>query len=228
MGETPPPAVEALDVFKIHKEGAVETVALRGANVTLAPGEYASLAGPSGSGKSTLLSLVAGLSTPSAGKVIVNGRDVGALSEEERAELRATTIAVVFQAGNLIPFLSVEENVTLVAGRAGNRRAAKAQAAELLGELGLAARSRQRPGQLSGGEAQRAALAVALGAQPQLLLGDEITGELDSTTATVVMDVLERVAKERAITLLVVTHNHEVASRADRQLVMADGTVQDR
>jgi ABC-type lipoprotein export system ATPase subunit len=227
MGETSH-AVEATDVFKIHKEGAVETVALRGANLTLTAGEYASLQGPSGSGKSTMLSLLAGLSTPSAGKVLVSGRDVGALSEEERADLRSTTVAVVFQAGNLIPFLSVEENVTLVAGRRSTRRAARVQASELLGELGLAGRSRQRPGQLSGGEAQRAALAVALGARPALLLGDEITGELDSATATTVMEVLERVAQERAITLLLVTHNREVAARADRQLVMVDGTVRDR
>lgn len=219
--------VEARDLFKIHKEGAVETVALRGANLTLDAGEQASLVGPSGSGKSTLLSLLAGLSIPSAGAVIVDGQDVGQMGEAERAELRATTVSTVFQSGNLIPFLNVEENVALVARRRHGRKAARARAQELLDELGVFERRRHRPGQLSGGEAQRVAIGVALASDPRLLLGDEVTGELDSATAAGVVDMLERVARMRGTTLLLVTHNPEMAARADRRLVMMDGTVRE-
>jgi putative ABC transport system ATP-binding protein len=219
--------VEARDLFKIHKEGQVETVALRGANLTLGAGEQASLVGPSGSGKSTLLTLLAGLSLPSAGEVIVDGRDVGQLGEAERAALRATTVSMVFQSGNLIPFLNVEENVALVARRSAGRRGATSRARELLGELGLGDRRKHKPGQLSGGETQRVAVAVALANEPRLLLGDEVTGELDTATASSVMDLLERLSRERGITMLLVTHNHEVAARADRRLVMVDGTVRE-
>jgi putative ABC transport system ATP-binding protein len=219
--------VEARDLFKIHKEGQVETVALRGANLTLSAGEQASLVGPSGSGKSTLLTLLAGLSLPSAGEVIVDGQDVGQLSEADRAALRAGTVSMVFQSGNLIPFLNAEENVALVARRASGRKKGKARARELLGELGLSERRRHKPGQLSGGESQRVAVAIALASDPRLLLGDEVTGELDTATASDVMDLLERLSRERGITMLLVTHNTEMAARADRRLVMVDGTVRE-
>jgi len=220
-------AVEVRDLFKIHKEGQVETVALRGANLELAPGEQASLIGPSGSGKSTLLSVLGGLAVPSAGQVLIDGRDVGQLGEVERAELRATTVGLVFQAGNLVPFLTIEENVALVASRSTGRRRGKARARELLGELGLGGRRRHRPAQLSGGEAQRAAIGVALAGEPKLLLGDEVTGELDSTTADAVMTLLQTLSKERGVTMLLVTHNPDMAARADRHLVMVDGTVRE-
>ncbi len=220
-------AVEVRDLFKIHREGSVETVALRGANMQLAVGEQASLIGPSGSGKSTLLAVLGGLAVPSAGQVVIDGRDVGQLGEVGRAELRAKTVGMVFQAGNLVPFLSIEENVALVASRSSGRRKGLARARELLGELGLGGRRRHRPAQLSGGEAQRAAIGVALAGEPRLLLGDEVTGELDSTTAEAVMELLQAMSRDRGVTMLLVTHNPAMAARADRHLVMVDGTVRE-
>src|ERR1700694_2628799 len=196
--------VELKDVFKIHKEGATETVALRGASLELPRGRTTSLVGPSGSGKSTLLSLVAGLALPSAGQVLVGGTDISRLGESERARLRAETIGVVFQSGNLIPFLSAVENVELamkIAGKSGLRSSAR----KVLEELGLGNRLHHRATQLSGGEVQRVAVAVAPANDPDLLLADELTGELDSATAEQVMGILADAWHRRALTVLLVT-----------------------
>jgi putative ABC transport system ATP-binding protein len=218
------PLVELKDVFKIYKEGATETVALRGANMELPRGRMTSLVGPSGSGKSTLLSLVAGLALPSAGRVIVGGSDMGRLGESERARLRAERIGVVFQSGNLIPFLSAVENVELTMGIAG-KRGGRARARSVLDELGLGNRIHHRPTQLSGGEVQRVAVAVALANDPELLLADELTGELDSVTAEQVMNLLAEAWHRRDLTVLLVTHNRDLAARADHRLRLVDGLV---
>jgi len=218
------PLVRLKDVFKIYKEGPTETVALRGANMDLPRGRTTSLVGPSGSGKSTLLSLVAGLALPSAGQVLVDSTDISRLGESERARLRAERIGVVFQSGNLIPFLSAAENVELameIAGKKGGR----ANARRVLAELGLGSRLHHRPAQLSGGEAQRVAVAVALANEPELLLADELTGELDSATAEHVMDLLAEACARRELTVLLVTHNRELAARADHRLRLVDGLV---
>ena len=218
------PMYQVRGAFKIYREGDAETVALRGADLDLAAGEVVSLTGASGSGKSSLLSIMAGLSLPSAGQVVFDGRDLGRMDEAERAEVRARNFGVVFQRGNLLPFLTAEENIALavrIAGRDGARRRAR----EILGEVGLAARAGHFPRQLSGGEAQRVGVALALVNEPRLLLGDEITGELDSATSNAVMHLLLRLQAERGLTVLVVTHNPEVAARADRRLVIADGLV---
>jgi putative ABC transport system ATP-binding protein len=220
------PLVELRDVFKIYKEGTTETVALRGASMELARGRMTSLVGPSGSGKSTLLSLVAGLALPSAGQVVVDGTDISRLGESERARLRAERIGVVFQSGNLIQFLTAIENVELAMGIAA-KRGGRDHARAVLGELGLGKRLHHRPTQLSGGEVQRVAVAVALANDPELLLADELTGELDSATAEQVMGMLAEASRARELTVLLVTHNRELAARADHRLRLVDGLVSD-
>jgi putative ABC transport system ATP-binding protein len=216
--------VAVRDVFKIYKEGLIETVALRGASLELARGRLTSLVGPSGSGKSTLISLLAGLALPSAGQIVIGGQDITRLDEGERGRLRSERIGLVFQSGNLIPFLSALENVEL-AMRLRDRARSSGRARELLSEVGLGHRLHHRPRQLSGGEVQRVAVAVALANEPELLLADELTGELDSATAEQVMGVLALAWEQRRLTILLVTHNEELAARADHQLRLIDGLV---
>jgi putative ABC transport system ATP-binding protein len=221
---TTEPLVRLKDVFKIYREGATETVALRGANLDLDRGKLTSMVGPSGSGKSTLLSILAGLSLPSAGQVIFDGQDLSRLDETARARIRAERIGLVFQSGNLIPFLTALENVKLA--RSLNESVKpRRDPRELLAGVGLELRLNHRPGQLSGGEQQRVAIAVALANEPDLLLADELTGELDSATAEQVMGVLEAVFRARDLTVLLVTHNRELAGRADHRVRLVDGLV---
>jgi putative ABC transport system ATP-binding protein len=214
--------MDVRDVFKIYKEGDTETVALRGASLSLVEGEFVSLVGPSGSGKTTLLWIMAGLTLPAAGKVVLRGQDLTRLDEGERAKIRAAQIGLVFQRGNLIPFLNAEENVAMAIKLAGGKKSAK-RARELLSSLGLEDRLHHYPRQLSGGEAQRVAIALALANDPLLLLGDEITGELDSATSESVLGVLLDVQGQRRMTVLTVTHNPWLAQQAGRQLQIADG-----
>jgi putative ABC transport system ATP-binding protein len=216
---------EVVDIFKVYREGDTETVALRGASLSLRAGEFVTLVGPSGSGKSTLLSIMAGLTLPTAGRVMIGGRDLSRLDEPERAAVRAEKIGLVFQRDNLIPFLTAEENIELALEAPAGRRHPAGRARELLEALGLDSRRGHRPHQLSGGEAQRAGIAVALANQPDLILGDEITGELDSDTSAQVMELLLRLRDESGLTLLVVTHNPALAASADRRLVITDGVV---
>jgi ABC-type lipoprotein export system ATPase subunit len=222
---TAEPLVRLQDVFKIYREGTTETVALRGASLELPRGLLTSMVGPSGSGKSTLLSIIAGLALPSAGQVILDGQDISRLDEAARARIRAERIGVVFQSGNLIPFLSALENVQLAQALSEKPRPKAGAARDLLGEVGLAQRLHHRPRQLSGGEVQRVAVAVALANQPDLLLADELTGELDSATADQVMLVLAEVWRQRHMTILLVTPSAELAARADHRLRLVDGLV---
>src|SRR5260221_299653 len=210
------------DVFKIYKEGDVETVALRGASLTVRKGEFVAISGRSGSGKSTLLSLIGGLAVPSAGRIIVEGTDLSRLNEGQRAAFRGKHIGIVFQADNLISFLSASENVALPMTLAGKHRA-RAQAESLLQQVGLGERLHHDPNQLSGGERQRVAIAVALANNPGILLADELTGELDSATADSIMNLLKKLKDELGLTLIVVTHNPIVATRAQRQVHILDG-----
>lgn len=210
------------DVFKIYKEGDVETVALRGANMTVRRGEFVAISGRSGSGKSTLLGLIGGLAIPSAGRIMINDTDLSRLNEGQRAAFRGKHIGIIFQADNLIAFLSARENVALPMTLA-NRGDARARAEALLREVGLGERLNHRPNQLSGGERQRVAIAVALANDPDLLLADELTGELDSTTADSIMHLLKKLNEARGLTLIVVTHNPGVAARAQRQVHILDG-----
>jgi putative ABC transport system ATP-binding protein len=222
--EKPLQLVQARDLFKIYREATIETVALRGANLHLNRGEVTTLMGPSGSGKSTLISILAGLALPSAGQVVFDGQDLTRLDESGRARLRARRIGIVFQSGNLIPFLTAAENVKQAIKLVRGPRAGK-RAKELLGELGLGARMRHLPRQLSGGEVQRVSIAVALANEPDLLLADELTGELDSATANDVMEVIGKATEQRRLTVLLVTHNPEIAERGERRLRLTDGIV---
>jgi putative ABC transport system ATP-binding protein len=219
-------AVELEDLYKIYKEGEIETVALRGASLVVRRGEFVAISGRSGAGKSTLLGIIGGLALPSAGHVRIYGTDIAKMNEAQRAQVRRQRIGIVYQADNLIPFLSAQENVMLPMKLAGIQDGARA-ARTLLGEVGLSARLRHRPGMLSGGERQRVAIAVALANSPQLLLADELTGELDSATASAVMDLLAALNSQRKLTLLVVTHNQSVAARAGRLVRMTDGVLRE-
>lgn len=210
------------DLYKIYKEGDIETVALRGASLTVLPGEFVAITGRSGAGKSTLLNIMGGLSTPSAGRVLINGSDIAKMSESERTVFRRRQIGVVFQTDNLVPFLTALENIMLPMQLAGRKNCAN-EARTLLFEVGLQSRTNHKPGMLSGGERQRVAIAVALANHPNLLLADELTGELDTTTAGQVMELLAGLNSKHKLTLIVVTHNKVVANRADRQVHIIDG-----
>ena len=213
-------------VFKIYKENDIETVALRGAEFNVAPGEFVAIQGRSGAGKSTLLNLIGGLDTPNAGQIIVAGRDVAHMNETERATYRREHIGIVFQTGNLIPFLTALENVILPLTWDGlSASEAEKKAARLLKDLGLEDRMHHKVNQLSGGEAQRVGIAIALSNEPELLLADELTGELDTEITNQVMDMLKKLHEERQMSLLVVTHNRRVALRAERVLHISDGLI---
>ena len=210
------------NLYKIYKEGVIETVALRGAELKVDSGEFVAITGRSGAGKSTLLNLIGGLATPSAGQVVIDGEDITRMNEGERAAFRRDQIGIVYQMDNLIPFLSALENVMLPM-QAAKRSDSKTRAMQLLDEVGLKERLNHKPAQLSGGERQRVAIAIALANEPSLLLADELTGELDSQTADKVMDILGGLNANRKLTLVVVTHNKTVAARARRQVKIADG-----
>ena len=219
-------ALRLSGVYKIYKEHDLETVALRDVALTVEPGEFVAIRGRSGAGKSTLLRLLAGLALPSAGQIALAGVDITRLSEGARARLRGEVLGLVYQTDNLIPFLSALENVMLPAQLVGRRDAAK-RARYLLTEVGLGDRLRHKPALLSGGERQRVAIATALVNHPQLLLADELTGELDSATAERVMTLLTQLNRQEALTLVVVTHNPAVAARARRQITIADGQLRE-
>lgn len=222
------PAIEAKGLYHIYREVEVETVALRGADLALEPGTWTSVMGPSGSGKSTLLHVMAGLLEPSGGAVLMDGEDLTRLPPQERARRRRTKIGVVLQRDNLHPLLDVGGNVALPMRLEGSAaRATRSRVDELLRRVGMFERRGHRAGQLSGGEAQRAAVAVAVGPGPKVLLADEPTGELDEATAASVLDLLEALKNEEGTAILTLTHNTQVAERADRRFVMQDGLVVD-
>jgi ABC-type lipoprotein export system ATPase subunit len=220
-------AIEATGLYHIYRETEVETVALRGADLALARGTWTSVMGPSGSGKSTLLHVMAGLLEPSGGAVMIDGQDITRLPAAERAQRRRSRIGIVLQRDNLHPLLDVADNVALplrIDGRPPGEVGARVD--ELLARVGLADRRRHRVGELSGGEAQRAAVAVGLAPRPTVLLADEPTGELDEATAADVLDLLAS-ARDDGTAILTVTHNEQVAARADRRLRMRDGLAVD-
>jgi len=219
-------ALDLRDVFKIYREGDgdTETVALRGVDLRVERGEVVALMGRSGAGKSTLLNLIGGIDTPSAGRVLVDGRDMGRLDEAARAAVRRRAVGVVFQDNNLLPYLTARENVALCAALAGAPDAT-ARADTLLAEVGLRDRARHRPDQLSGGERQRVGVACALAGAPAVLLADEITGELDSATAARLVALVVGLGRRAPAAVLLVTHNPAVAAQADRVLTIEDGAL---
>jgi putative ABC transport system ATP-binding protein len=215
--------LEAERLYRFYHAGDDETLALRGVSLTVDAGEIVAVTGPSGSGKSTLLGLLAGLDDPDGGTVRVAGERLSRRDEETRARIRARRIGVLYQVVNLIGHLDVTANVRLAQRLAGSHE--RTAVATILDALGLSARARALPRELSGGEVARAGLAVALANDPDLLLCDEPTGELDGATAHRVLSLLrERAARGSAV--VIVTHSDRVAQDADRVLALRDGQVQ--
>ncbi len=224
VGAGDPSALAAIDLFRFFHAGDDETVALRGVTLTVEAGEIVAVTGPSGSGKSTLLGCLGGLDEPDGGYVMVAGRRITRRPEMERAQIRSRTIGILQQAGNLLDHLSVLQNVELAQALAG--RTDHESHATLLAEVGLAGRAHARPSTLSGGEAARAGLAVALANDPPVILADEPTGEVDAANEEIVLDLL-RARASSGTAIVVVTHSTRVALRADRVVQLADGRIVD-
>ncbi len=197
---------------------------LRGVDLTVEPGERVAVVGPSGSGKSSLIAVAAGLERPTSGEVRLFGEDLGPLDEDRRARLRRGRVSLVFQAFHLLPNMTAEENVSTPLEIAGER-GATAAARDWLERVGLSSRLTHYPHQLSGGEQQRVALARALAARPALLFADEPTGNLDAKNAAQVAELMLALVAETGAALVLVTHDIELAARADRQVRMADGRI---
>jgi ABC-type lipoprotein export system ATPase subunit len=218
------PIIELTDVIRVYREVDVETIALRGVDLRIQPGEFVAIMGRSGSGKSTLLNLIGGSDRPTAGRVVVDGIDLSRADEDQRASVRGGRVGIVFQNQNLVPFLTLRENLSLAAGLAGCS-INDAEIAVILDRLGLAHRGDHRPAQLSGGEQQRAGLAVIVVASPSILLADEITGELDSASADQLLDLLGDIRAATGMTVVMATHDHEIARKAERIVELRDGRV---
>jgi putative ABC transport system ATP-binding protein len=198
---------------------------LKGIDLEIPRGQFAAIMGPSGSGKSTLLGLLAGLDSPTSGQVLLDGEDITQLSEDRMAVLRGQKIGFVFQSYHLMPTLTAEENVLLPMELAGRDRGGRARARELLDRVGLKDRFDHYPVQLSGGEQQRVALARAFALRPPILLADEPTGNLDSATGAVVLELILTLHWEENATMVLVTHEQSLAACADRRIILRDGLV---
>jgi putative ABC transport system ATP-binding protein len=220
----PTAIIEARAVKKSYGSGPGRVEVLRGVGLPVAAGEVVALTGPSGSGKSTLLHILAGLTPPTSGSVRVCGEELAGLGDDARCLLRRRRVGLVFQAFHLIDVLTAEENVALPLSLAGVRpREAAARAARALAAVGLGDRRGRRPDELSGGEQQRVAVARALAAEPDLLLADEPTGNLDSLSGRRVLDLLRGVSGRRGPALLLATHDPGCAALADREVRLRDG-----
>ncbi len=216
-------ALELRGVRRIYRQGGTKLAVLNGVDLALRPGEIVALLGPSGAGKSTLLHIAGLLERPDGGEVLVDGAECGSLSDERRTQLRRRALGFVYQFHHLLPEFSALENVMLPQMIAGaSRGEARAKAASLLARVGLEPRLAHRPAQLSGGEQQRVALVRALANDPQVLLADEPTGNLDHATAETVMESLTEIVRGRRLAALVATHNLDLARRFDR-IVTLDG-----
>lgn len=221
----PEPILEARAVRKVYRTGAEELTALRDVDFSVAAGEWVSVMGPSGSGKTTMLNCLSGLDDIDGGNVVLDGKDLHAMSDADRTTHRASAMGFIFQAYNLIPVFSAVENVELPLLLAGvDTKTARARATETLDRVGLAARLKHRPAELSGGEQQRVTVARALAGQPSVVWADEPTGALDSETADIVMNLLGELNRD-GLTLIVVTHDEEVGRSAQRLVTMRDGRI---
>lgn len=218
------PQIELIQLTRIYQEGPRRHVVLDGVNQTISTGELIVLLGRSGSGKSTLLNLIGGIDRPTSGQVIINGIDITAQSEQERTLFRREHIGFVFQFFNLIPTLTVEENLLLPLELKGHLNPARREKAlHHLAEVGLADRRETFPDRLSGGEQQRVAIARALAHDPLIILADEPTGNLDLETGLHVLNLLDRLTRQAGKTMLMVTHSQEVVGIADRIFTIQDG-----
>lgn len=224
MNDAAVPALELRDLRRSFSQGRVELKVLRGASISVGRGELIALTGPSGAGKSTLLHIAGLLERPDGGDVFVNGQACGALNDTERTALRRSQLGFVYQFHHLLPEFSAVENVVLpqmVAGK--SKSVARERSTGLLGLVGLAERTEHRPAQLSGGEQQRVAIARALANEPQILLADEPTGNLDEQTAETVFSVLREAVNRTGVAALIATHNTDLADMMDRCIRLHEG-----
>ncbi len=218
--------IQATDVRKVYSAGAGTVAALRGVDFAVEAGEMVAIMGPSGCGKTTLLNCLSGLDEPSSGEIIIAGTSLKRMNDRQRTDYRARHMGFIFQNFNLLPVLSAVENVELPMLVSGvNSRKARRRALELLDVVGLADRANHRPAELSGGQQQRVTIARALVNNPEIVWGDEPTGNLDGEAAESVMELLCKLNKEQGQTLVLVTHAPEVGSRAGRIIRMRDGQV---
>lgn len=218
------PIILMQQVHKCYRIGAIEVHALRGVDLSICRGEFVAIMGPSGSGKSTLINVIGCLDPPDTGIYHLNDADVTVLGGDALARVRNRTVGFVFQSFNLLPRTSALENVEMPLIYAGvEKRERRQRARVLLKKFGLADRLQHLPNQLSGGQQQRVAIARALVNNPAILLADEPTGNLDTTSGEEVMDILEDLNRQEGATVIVITHEHEVAARADRTLTLRDG-----
>jgi putative ABC transport system ATP-binding protein len=220
------PVIQLTHIHKIYQMGDVEVHALRGITLTIHEGEFVAIMGTSGSGKSTTMNIIGCLDRPTRGTYILDDQDVSQLSKDERADIRNRKIGFVFQGFNLLSRTSALENVELPMLYANLSSAERHQRAkEALAAVGLAGREESHSNQLSGGQQQRVAIARALVNRPALILADEPTGNLDSRTSVEVMEIFQRLNREQGITLIIVTHEHDIAEYADRVIVFRDGKI---
>jgi len=217
--------IEAKDLVKLYRMGDETVHALDGVNFTIPKGEYCAIVGPSGSGKSTLMNILGGLDTPTEGRIVIAGNDIGEMNDDDLALFRNETVGFVFQSFNLLPRLTALENVELPMIYGGVLpKERHERAAELLHRVGLGERMGHRPTQLSGGQQQRVAIARALSGKPALLLADEPTGALDTNTGTEILGLFNQLNQEGA-TVVLVTHDHDVARATRRTIEMRDGKI---
>ncbi|MEM7218600.1 MAG: ABC transporter ATP-binding protein [Pseudomonadota bacterium] len=226
MSGTQTSVVKTENLSRIYGEGEIEVRALDGVSIDISAGEFVSIAGPSGSGKSTLLNLIGALDTPDAGEIWIGGERLGGLNKAQLADVRLRRIGFVFQAYNLVPVLSAVENVEFIAQLQGvGKDERRDRAQEMLAQVGLSGMEDRRPGELSGGQQQRVAIARALASQPDILLADEPSANLDTATTAGLMALLARLNEERATTIIMVTHDPDVMREAKRKLAMRDGRI---
>ena len=216
--------LEARNLCKYYGEGESLVKAVDNVSLTINAGEFVAVVGESGCGKSTLLHMLGALDTPTSGSVIIDGKDIASLSEPQLAKIRRRKIGFVFQAYNLVPSLNIWENIVLPIGLDG-RRVDERYVRDIIKTLGLESKVKNLPGTLSGGQQQRAAIARAAAAKPSIILADEPTGNLDTKTGDEVMAMLKLSVKKYGQTLVVITHNEDIAQMADRTLVIEDGRI---
>jgi putative ABC transport system ATP-binding protein len=220
--------MELVNVTKVYQQGTRTVNAVRGVSLSIAAGEFVSIMGPSGSGKSTLMHLVGGLDTPSSGQALFLGKDLAAMSDKERSTLRRTRVGFVFQFFNLLPTLNAVENVALPLLLGGMKRStALREAAESLDRIGMGHRTDHLPEQMSGGEMQRVAIARALVSNPDAILCDEPTGNLDSVNSAEVLKLLRSLPEAGKRSVVMVTHDRNAANYGDRLVVIRDGVIAD-
>jgi len=219
------PIIRVRGLTKVYRVGDVDVHALRGVDLDITPGEFVALIGASGSGKSTLFHILGGLTPPTAGSVVINGRSVTGMTNQERTELRKTTVGFVFQKYNLLPTLSAEDNIKIVEYIGGRATEFSPEFQDILKLLGIRDRLKHKPRALSGGQQQRVAIARAIIKKPAILLADEPTGNLDSENTAAVLELLKDLNQRTGQTILMITHDPEAAAYAARSVHMRDGRI---